>query len=70
MTKNELEAAIRVAEYELTRMTHETLRPNQGFKMRTHAPIMSNMVNCIAYYKERLAEADKVITKKATRKED
>ena len=74
MTRNELERAIQVAEFELTKLTHETLRPSQGFKMRTHAPIMANIVTCIAYYKAELDNLpkEKVITKKApvVRKED
>ena len=42
MDKNALEAAIRAATHELEKLTYETIRPNQGFKMRTHS---SNNVN-------------------------
>ena len=59
MDKNALETAIKVGQFELAKLTHETLRPNQGFKMRTHAPIIADIIIAIRYYEEELAKLDK-----------
>lgn len=59
MNRNELEAAIKVAEHELMKLTHETLRPNQGFKMRTHGPIISSIITAIEFYRRELSKLPK-----------
>ena len=59
MDKNALEAAIKAAEHELTKLTYETIRPNQAFKMRTHSPIISSIIACKEYYERELAKLDK-----------
>ena len=41
LNKEQLEIAIRVSEEEITKLTHETLRPNAGFKMRTHGTLIA-----------------------------
>ena len=68
MNKNELETAIRVAKEQLKALTHETLRPNSGFKMRTHAMTLGGIVAVIGYYEKELAKLPK--EKPVTRKED
>ena len=72
MNKNELTKAIEVAENELIKLTHETLRPSQGFKMRTHSQIMAAIITCLNHYKAKLKELPKEskADPKATRKED
>ena len=59
MTKDELELAIKVAKEQLTKLTHETLRPNAGFKMRTHGSIISAIAQCIRFYEEELERLPK-----------
>lgn len=68
MNKHELETAIKVAKEQLKALTHETLRPNSGFKMRTHAQTLGGIVAVIGYYEKELAKLPK--EKPAPRKED
>ena len=68
MNKHELETAIKVAKEQLKALTHETLRPHAGFKMRTHAMTLGGIVAVIEYYKQELANLPK--EKPAPRKED
>ena len=73
MNKNELDTAINIAKSELKKLAHESMRPNQGFKMRTNGPIMSSLVTCITYWEDELSKEEKVITKtqpKTVKKED
>ena len=63
MTKNQLETAVKVAKHELERLTNETLRPNQSFKMRTHGPIISSIIIAIGYYEDELAKLNKAESK-------
>ena len=70
MTKQETEAAIKVAKGELTRLTHETLRPHQGFKMRTHGPTISSIITAIKYWEIELTKFPTDSVKADKRKED
>ena len=63
MNKNELETALKVAKEELKRLTHETIRPHQSFKMRTHGENMAAIVTCIKYFEEELSKETEVVTK-------
>ena len=54
MNKNELETAIRIARSELQKLTYETLRTNQGFKMRTHGNIISSIITALGWYEKEL----------------
>lgn len=70
MDKNTLETAIKVAKFELERMTHETLRPSQGFKMRTHGSTIAAVATAIRYYEEELVKLTKGPKKVTPKKED
>lgn len=67
LTKEELTRAIEVAEFELMKMTHETLRKSQGYKIRTHGVAIAALTTCINYYKAELEKLPKAAPK---RKED
>ena len=54
MNRNELETAIRIARSELQKLTYETLRTNQGFKMRTHGTIISSIITALGWYEKEL----------------
>ena len=56
MDKHVLESAIKAAKNELAKLTHETIRPNQSFKMRTHGPIISSIITAVEYYERELAK--------------
>jgi len=64
MTKDQLDTALRVAKNELEKLTNETLRPNQGFKMRTNGPIISSIITAIRYYENELEKSKKLSLKK------
>ena len=59
MDKNKLETVKRIAKFELEKLADETLRPNQGFKMRFHGPVMQSLINVIGYCDDELSKLDK-----------
>ena len=64
MDKHQLTAAINAAKGELEKLTNETIRPHQSFKMRTHGPIISSIVTALGYYEGELAKLNKSMNKK------
>lgn len=63
MTKNQLETAIKVCDHEIEKLTNETLRPSQGFKMRTHGALIAAIITSKMYYKEELKLIDAIVLK-------
>ena len=59
LTKHELETAIKVCHHEIMKLTHETIRPNQGFKMRMHAPSIAGIIATLDHYEAELAKLEK-----------
>lgn len=74
LNETELKRAIHVAHFELMKLTHETLRPSQGFKMRTHGTTIAAIITCINHYEKELAAlpvaTPKAPVKSAAKKED
>ena len=54
LNKTELETAIKVSKHEIMKLTHESLRPNQGFKMRTVGAQIAAIVTALEYYEVEL----------------
>lgn len=69
MDKNQIEALIRVAKSELGKLSNETIRPNQGFKIRTHGVIIASIIDIIKYNEELLSKMDKPVVKTIEKKE-
>ena len=64
MTKDQLEAAIKVAEGQIEAMTNEVIRRNMALKMRSYADLIGGCVTAIEYYKKKIEELEKPTRKK------
>lgn len=59
MTKDQLEAAIKVCEGQIEAMTNECIRRNYQLKMREYADKIGGCITAIKYYKELLNKLPK-----------
>ena len=62
LTHDELIAARNVTEYELTQLTKEFIRKNQGAKARVNAPIIDGLLRSLQYYDKCLRDLNPVTT--------
>ena len=58
MTKDQLEAAIKICETQVEAMTNECLRRNQYLKMREYSHRIHGCIVAMNYYKEKIKELD------------